>query len=273
VLGTPNKNGKFILYVDSSRLATGGSLWKIQNGKEKLLGYHSKALPESHLRFSVSELELAGLYLNIHAFRSLLAGVEFKVFTDHISLVNILKSKTEPSTLRIKKYVEKLSSYAFDLNYMAGNKLYISDTLSRNYDKEENGEDKVKTVCFCDIDKTAATTAISQIILKNEENYDYQKEVVPAIDHIIRTCPEEFPYLHLSQEIPGEHGEKRSCGAITRSMAKNRGLIMENTQKEQKQEKSKESASLPMERSDRIKNRARHEADKRPTMIRDINRK
>jgi hypothetical protein len=272
VLGTPNKNGKFILYVDSSRLATGGSLWQIQNGKETLLGYHSKALPESHLRFSVSELELAGLYLNIHAFRSLLAGVEFKVFTDHISLVNILKSKTEPSTLRIKKYVEKLSSYAFDLNYMAGNKLYISDTLSRNYDKEEDGEDKVKTICFCDIDKTAATTAISQIILKNEEHYDYQREIVPAIDHIIRTCPETFPYLHLAVDKPHKYDEGRTCAAVTRSMSKHRGLTIENTQKEQKQKKSKESAPLQMEKRDRVQYQDGHVTNKRPTMDTDINR-
>ena len=43
----PNKTGRFHLYSDSSKFATGCVLYQIQNGKPKLIAYMSKRLPEA----------------------------------------------------------------------------------------------------------------------------------------------------------------------------------------------------------------------------------
>ena len=43
----PNKTGRFHLYSDSSKFATGSALYQIQNGKSKLIAYASKMLPEA----------------------------------------------------------------------------------------------------------------------------------------------------------------------------------------------------------------------------------
>ena len=43
----PNKTGRFHLYSDTSKFATGSALRQIQNGKSKLIAYMSKRLPES----------------------------------------------------------------------------------------------------------------------------------------------------------------------------------------------------------------------------------
>ena len=40
---------------------TGSSLWQIQGGKPKLIGYASKTLPEACSRYNVTELEMTGL--------------------------------------------------------------------------------------------------------------------------------------------------------------------------------------------------------------------
>ena len=38
----PNKTGRFHLYSDTSKFATGSTLYQIQNGKPKLIAYTSK---------------------------------------------------------------------------------------------------------------------------------------------------------------------------------------------------------------------------------------
>ena len=58
VLHLPKAEGRFILYSDTSIEGTGSSLWQIQEGRQKLIGYASKTLPEACSRYSVTELEI-----------------------------------------------------------------------------------------------------------------------------------------------------------------------------------------------------------------------
>ena len=47
ILHLPKTKGRFILYSDTSIEGTGSSLWQIQGGKPKLIGYVSKTPPEA----------------------------------------------------------------------------------------------------------------------------------------------------------------------------------------------------------------------------------
>ena len=71
VLHMPNKSGRFHLYSDTSKFATGSALYQIQNGKPKLIAYASKRLPEVAKSYSITELELCGLAINIAGFSHL----------------------------------------------------------------------------------------------------------------------------------------------------------------------------------------------------------
>ena len=77
VLHMPNKTGRFHLYSDTSKFATGSTLHQIQNGKPKLIAYASKRLPEAEKGYSIMELELCGLAINIASFSHLLKRVDF----------------------------------------------------------------------------------------------------------------------------------------------------------------------------------------------------
>ena len=44
----PNTTGRFHLYSDTSKFATGSALYQIQNGKSKLVVYASKGLPGAY---------------------------------------------------------------------------------------------------------------------------------------------------------------------------------------------------------------------------------
>ena len=68
VLHMPNTAGIFHLYSDTSKFATGSVLYQIQNGKHKLTAYASKHLPEATKNYSITELELCGLAINIASF-------------------------------------------------------------------------------------------------------------------------------------------------------------------------------------------------------------
>ena len=57
----PNKPGRFHLYSDTSKFATGSTLYQIQKGKPKLIAYASKRLPGAAKNYSIPELELCGL--------------------------------------------------------------------------------------------------------------------------------------------------------------------------------------------------------------------
>ena len=44
--------------------------------------------------------------------------VDFDAIVDHLALAHIIRSKMEPATTRIKRLLELISSYSFNLYYM-----------------------------------------------------------------------------------------------------------------------------------------------------------
>ena len=103
ILHLPDDKGRFHLYSDTSKYATGSALHQIQNGKPKLIASASKGLPEAAQNYSITELEMCGLTINIASFAHVLKRVDFDAIVDHLALVHILKSRTELATTRIKR--------------------------------------------------------------------------------------------------------------------------------------------------------------------------
>ena len=120
ILHLPDSKGRFHLYSNASKYTTSSTLYQIQNGKPKLIAYASKKLPEAAQNYSITELEMCGLTINIASFAHLLKRVDFDAIVDHLTLVHILKSKTELATTRIKRLLEVLSAYSCNLYYMKG---------------------------------------------------------------------------------------------------------------------------------------------------------
>ena len=120
VLHMPNKTGRFHLYSDTSKFPTGSTHYQIQNGKPKLIAYVSERLPKAVRSYSMTELELCGLAINITNFSYLLKRVNFDAIVDHLALTHIIKSKIKPATTRIKRLLESICSYSFNLYYMKG---------------------------------------------------------------------------------------------------------------------------------------------------------
>ena len=131
VLHLPNRHGHFQLYSDTSKFATGSALYQIQNGQPRLIAYASKRMPEAAKNYSITELEMCGLAMNIATFLHLLKKVDFDAIVDHLTITHIMRSKAEPATTRIKRLLELLSPYSFNLYYIKGKDMVLSDFLSR----------------------------------------------------------------------------------------------------------------------------------------------
>ena len=71
---------------------------KIQSGKLKLIAYTSRILLEAVRSYSITELELCSLAINIANFSHLLKRVDFNAIVDHLALTHIIESKTELMT-------------------------------------------------------------------------------------------------------------------------------------------------------------------------------
>ena len=88
VMGYPlNEAGEFILDVDASGTGIGGVLHQVQEDRERVIAYASRALNKAESNYCVTEKELFAVRYFIEYFRQYLLGRRFLVRSDHQSLV------------------------------------------------------------------------------------------------------------------------------------------------------------------------------------------
>ena len=63
------------------------------------------------------------------------------MIVDHLALTHIIKSKAEPATTRIKRLLELISLYSFNLYYMKAKDMILSNFLSRQTNDNSNPHD------------------------------------------------------------------------------------------------------------------------------------
>ena len=107
-----------------------------------MIPYSSKRLPEAAYNYSITELEMCRLVINIASFAHLLRKVDFDAVVDHLAITQIMRCKVEPATNRIKRLLEVLSAYSFNLYYIKGKDMILSEFLSR----QDPGDEKTKEI-------------------------------------------------------------------------------------------------------------------------------
>ena len=61
--------------------------------------------------------------------------------------MHIIKSKMEPATMRINRLLELISSYSFNLYYMKGKDMILSDFLLQQ-DNDESNPNEIIPISF-----------------------------------------------------------------------------------------------------------------------------
>ena len=103
-----------------------------------MIAYVSKRLSEAARSYSITELDPCGLAINTASFSHLLRRVDFDAIVDHLVLMHIIKSKMELATTRIKRLLELISSYSFNLYYMKGKDMILSGFLLQQKNGDSN---------------------------------------------------------------------------------------------------------------------------------------
>ncbi|MCG8112252.1 MAG: reverse transcriptase, partial [Candidatus Thiodiazotropha taylori] len=130
VMGYPlNEAGQFILDVDASDVGIGGILHQVQDGRERVIAYASRALNKAEKNYCITEKELLAVRYFVDYFRQYLLGRHFTVRTDHQALVWLYRLR-EPSG-KVARWIEILSQYDFSIEYRPGRKQGHCDALSR----------------------------------------------------------------------------------------------------------------------------------------------
>ena len=209
VLNMPDRRGRFLLYSDTSKHATGSALYQVQDGKPKLIAYASKRMPEAAKNYSITELEMCGLAINIASFSHLLERVDFDTIIDHLAIMHIMKSKMEPATNRIKRLLELLSSYSFNLYYIKGKDMVLSDFLLRQQGDDSNLHEVIP-ISF----------NMREILKQNYYNYVEDKFLVQTRSQN-KASGIKLPAVHGTTKtlVPHEIPEKQLVG-ISRSRSR-----------------------------------------------------
>ena len=145
-------------------------MYQIQNGKPKLIAYSSKILPEAACNYSITELEMCGLAKNIASFAHLLRKVDFDAVVDHLAITQIMRSKVELVTNRIKRLLEVLSAYSFNLYYIKEKNMILSNFLSR----QDPGDENTKEIIPISFNMKSVLQDKYYNVSKNEEKYMVQ---------------------------------------------------------------------------------------------------
>ena len=116
-----------------------------------MIEYAGRTLPEACSRYSVTELEMTGLLVNMNLWKNLLKHREFDVAIDHVAVAQIMKAKTEPATTRIMRLLDRMSAYSFNLYYVKGRDMILADYLSGNRSKDIDPSELIP-ISFCCMD-------------------------------------------------------------------------------------------------------------------------
>ena len=90
--------------------------------------------PRSHKKLLYNRI---GIMWFSHKYNKL-KRVHFEAIVDYLALTHIFKSKMELTTTRIKRLLELISSYSFNLYYMKGKDMMLRDFLSQQNNDDSN---------------------------------------------------------------------------------------------------------------------------------------
>jgi len=128
----PIDNVPIELATDASEHAIGATLFQIVDGKFHFLGFNSRKLKGSELRYSIPKKELISIIHHVKQYRHILYGRTFCLHTDSEALTAIFKDLDSPKkNATLAGWLVDLSEYTFSLHHISGKDNLLPDLASR----------------------------------------------------------------------------------------------------------------------------------------------
>ena len=129
ILEFPTETGQYVLDTDASNFGLGGVLSQIQDDRELVVAYCSRALRPSQRRYCTTKREMLAVVAMCLQFRSYLRGAHFTLRTDHKSLVWLHRFKDTEGML--SRWLHSLQQFQFSIIHRPGKDHGNADGLSR----------------------------------------------------------------------------------------------------------------------------------------------
>ena len=144
VLAYYDKNSDLVIQCDASGSGLGAAL--MQNGRP--LAYASQALTPTETRYATIEKEMLAIVYSLEKWHQFTYGRPVVVHSDHKPLFSISKKPLDRAPKRLQSMLIRALAYDADIQYLEGKKMFIADTLSRAYLKnnENDNEAEFETV-------------------------------------------------------------------------------------------------------------------------------
>jgi hypothetical protein len=128
------------IYVTTDGCLTGGGGY-VSQGKDpktaSVVSFWSGKWNSAQQNYPVHEQELLSLVETLKRFRGILHGTRFTVRTDHRALIHFMRQRNLSS--RQHRWIDILSEFDFEIEYIPGDTNGFADALSRIYSDETPG--------------------------------------------------------------------------------------------------------------------------------------
>jgi len=129
ILAYPDPAKEYIFDTDASNHNVGAVLSQVQDGREVVVAYYSKALSTPEKNYCTTRRELLAVVKAVKPFRPYLYGRTFRLRTDHASLIWLCR-RAEPSS-QVARWLEILAEFSYQIKHRPGKKYGNADGLSR----------------------------------------------------------------------------------------------------------------------------------------------
>ena len=116
-----------------SGLVSQGDDWKTA----KIAAFYSAKLNSAQQNYPTHEIEMLAGVETMLRHVDILQGVQFRWLTDHKGLIYLLNQKNLSG--RQARWLEKMSSFTFEVTYIPGSENVVADALSRIYSNDSSG--------------------------------------------------------------------------------------------------------------------------------------
>jgi transposase InsO family protein len=182
VLAVARTSGPFILQTDASEVGVGAVLYQEQEGKKRVIAYHSRKLNPAEQNYPVHDRELLAVVDATREWRHYLLGRPFKVLTDNWATKHI---QTQPrlNPERQTRLVQKLQDFEFTLEHIRGEANPAADALSRRADYTLGQQGVINPAEYASITKErVANPALAAVSVVRPESFTERVAVCAQLD-------------------------------------------------------------------------------------------
>lgn len=132
MLAHPKTAVQLAIHTDASDTAIGAVLQQlVRPGLWEPLAFFSRSLNPSQRKYSPYDRELLAIYDAIRHFRHMVEARRFVIYTDHKPLTFAFTSRRDNCSPRQFRYLDYISQFTTDIQYVSGKNNVVADALSR----------------------------------------------------------------------------------------------------------------------------------------------